>query len=105
MKEVDVSELKQWRDQGTDHQLIDVRESHEFEAGNLGGTHIPMGEILDRLDDLRKDVPVVMQCRSGGRSAAVVSALESKFGMDNLYNLKGGAQAWAMHVDPSMEVA
>ena len=64
-----------------------------------------MGTILGRVDELRRDVPVVMQCRSGGRSAAVISALEERFGLDNLYNLSGGARAWAEEVDPSMEVA
>ncbi len=105
MKSIDVHELKAWRDEGKAHQLIDLREDFEVETGHLGGTHIRMGDILSRKEELRKDVPVVLQCRSGGRSAAVLTALEEKFGMDNLYNLDGGAQAWADHIDPSLEVA
>ena len=105
MKEIDVHELKAWRDQGKPHQLIDIREDHEVETGHLGGTHIRMGEILQRRGELSVDIPVVLQCRSGGRSAAVLTALEQKFGMDNLYNLQGGAQAWAVHIDSSLEVA
>jgi len=105
MKEIDVHELKAWRDQGKEHQLIDLREDHEVEVGHLGGIHIPMGDILSRHVELSSDIPVVLQCRSGGRSAAVLTALEQKFGMENLYNLSGGAQAWAEHIDPSLEVA
>lgn len=105
MKEIGVKELKAWRDADQPHQLIDVRELHEFETGNLGGIHIPMGEILERHAELSRDVPVVIQCRSGGRSAAVVNALNDKFGFDNLVNLSGGAQAWAEEVDPNIEVA
>lgn len=105
MKEVSALELKAWRDEGRPHQLIDLREAFEVEAGHLGGEHIPMGDILVRQAELKTDIPVVLQCRSGGRSAAVLNALEQKFGMDNLYNLTGGAQAWADDVDPSMEVA
>lgn len=105
MKEIGVSELQAWRSGEREHQLIDIREEYEFAAGNLGGTHIPMGDIIARHSELRRDVPVVLQCRSGGRSAAVLVALEEQFGMDNLYNLKGGATAWAAEVDPSMEVA
>lgn len=105
MKEIDVTELKQWRESNRDHQLIDLREDYEYETGNLGGIHIPMGAILERREELRKDVPVVLQCRSGGRSAAVLTALEDRFGMENLYNLRGGARAWAEQVDPSIEVA
>ena len=105
MKEITVLELKSWRESGADFQLVDIREDYEFQAGNLGGQHIPMGTILERVEELRRDVPVVLQCRSGGRSAAVITALEDRFGLDNLYNLSGGARAWAEEVDPSMEVA
>ena len=105
MKSIDVHELKAWREEGKAHQLIDLREDFEVETGHLGGTHIRMGDILSRADEIRRDVPVILQCRSGGRSAAVLTALEEKFGMSNLYNLDGGAQAWADHIDPSLEVA
>ena len=105
MKEIDVLELKAWRDNQTSHQLVDIREDYEFEAGNLGGLHIPMGEVLHRQAELRRDIPVVLQCRSGGRSAALLTALEDHFQMDNLYNLKGGAQAWSSQVDGTVEVA
>lgn len=105
MKELEVLELKAWRDEGKAHQLIDVREAHEREAGHLGGTHIPMGDILARHGEIPEDIPVVIHCRSGARSAAVIMALQEKFGMDHLHNLKGGAQAWADQVDASMEVA
>ncbi|MGB1573694.1 MAG: rhodanese-like domain-containing protein, partial [Flavobacteriales bacterium] len=89
MKSIDVHELKAWRDEGKAHQLIDLREDFEVETGHLGGTHIRMGDILSRAKEIRRDVPVILQCRSGGRSAAVLTALEEKFGMDNLYNLDG----------------
>lgn len=105
MKEIDVLELKSWRDNNTAHQLVDVREAYEYETGNLGGKHIPMGEVLDRQDELSRDIPVVLHCRSGGRSAALLTALEDHFQMDNLYNLKGGAQAWSSQVDGTVEVA
>jgi len=103
MKELTVEELKQKMDAKEDFQLIDVREDWEVEVCTIGGTHIPMGQILERVEELRTDVPVIMQCRSGGRSANVVSALESRFGMENLYNLKGGILAWADKIDRSLE--
>jgi adenylyltransferase/sulfurtransferase len=105
MKEIEVKEMEMWRREGKEHQLVDIREDYEFETGNLGGLHIPMGHIFERQAELRRDIPVVLQCRSGGRSAAVLTALEGRYGMDNLYNLKGGAKAWAAEVDPTIEVA
>lgn len=103
MKEVSVSELKSKMDQNEPFQLIDIREDYEIAIATLNGEHIPMGEIMQKVDQLKKDCPVIIHCRSGQRSAAVVNALEQQLSMDNLYNLKGGILAWADEIDNSME--
>lgn len=103
MKEVDVYSLKKMRDEQQPHQLIDVRESHELEICNIGGNHIPMAEVLERHDEIRRDMPVIIHCRSGQRSAAVVTALENHFGYDNLHNLTGGILAWVKEIDNTLE--
>ncbi len=94
MKEITVQELKKLKDSNADFQLIDVREEHEFDEANLNGILIPMGEVLDRSAEIAKDKQVVIHCRSGKRSATVISALESQQGYTNLYNLKGGILAY-----------
>ncbi len=94
MKEVTVQELKQLKDSGTDFQLIDVREEHEFDEANLKGHLIPLGEILDRASEVDKNKKVVVHCRSGKRSATAIQALETQLGYNNLYNLKGGILAY-----------
>lgn len=99
MNEITPHELQAWRDQGKEHQLIDVREPYEAQLCNIGGELIPMGEIVEHLDELRRDVPVVIHCRSGGRSAAVINALASRYGFDNLVNLAGGILAFGHEVD------
>ncbi|MCB9170140.1 MAG: rhodanese-like domain-containing protein [Flavobacteriales bacterium] len=99
MKEIDVHELKRMRDAGEPHQLIDVREPYEAEEMSMGGELIPMGEVLDALDRIRRDVPVVVHCRSGNRSRAVVEALSERHGLNNVINLKGGITAWANEVE------
>ncbi|GMV23558.1 MAG: molybdenum cofactor biosynthesis protein MoeB [Acidimicrobiia bacterium] len=92
-EEMTVDELKQWRDAGTPHMLVDVREPFEHASANIeGAVLIPMGEILGRLDQLPKDRPIVVQCQSGGRSARVTAALRAK-GFD-ASNLAGGIIAW-----------
>lgn len=103
MKAITVQELKQWREEGKEHQLIDVRESHEIDICCIDGDHIPMGEILEKTHSIRKDVPVVVHCRSGQRSGSVVISLERNYGFDNLYNLTGGILAWADEIDNSLE--
>ena len=102
MKEKTVSELKQMLDNKEDFQLIDVREPHEFEVCNLNGELIPMGEVVDKLDKISKDKPVVIHCRSGARSGRICEYLEQQYGYTNLYNLKGGILAWADEIDHTM---
>jgi molybdopterin/thiamine biosynthesis adenylyltransferase/rhodanese-related sulfurtransferase len=102
MKEVTVQELKALKDSGTDFQLIDVREPHEFDICNLDGELIPQGEIPSSVERISKDKQVVIHCRSGARSGNMVQWLEKNHGFTNLYNLKGGVLAWAKEVDTTM---
>ena len=102
MKEITVSELKKMKDNKEDFQLIDVREPHEAEIAAIGGELIPMGEVMSNLDKIAKDKKVVIHCRSGARSGAVVQALEREQNYTNLYNLKGGIIAWANEIDTSV---
>lgn len=102
MKEITVQDLKRMRDNNEAHQLIDVREQHEADIAAIGGELIPMGTILEHVDKLSKDKPVIVHCRSGARSASVIQALETQHGFTNLYNLKGGILAWGREIDPSV---
>ena len=104
MREVTVADLKQKIDNKEDFQLIDVRETFEYETSNLDGLNIPLGGILIEADKIDRDKPVIVQCRSGKRSAAAIMQLEQVHGFDNLYNLKGGIIAWQEAYDPNMQV-
>ena len=104
MKEKTVQELKEMMDNQEDFQLIDVREDFEYEMSNLGGTLIPLGGILIEADKIARDKPVIVQCRSGKRSAAAIMQLEQQLGYTNLYNLQGGILAWAEEIDPAIQV-
>ncbi|HEY0035373.1 MAG TPA: rhodanese-like domain-containing protein, partial [Longimicrobium sp.] len=102
--EITPSELKERLDRGDKLTIIDVREPHEWEIGNLepqGARLIPMGEIPERLDEISPEDEVVLQCRSGGRSAQVLHYLRAQ-GYERLLNLKGGILAWSDEVDPSI---
>ncbi len=103
IKEITVDELKKMREEGTDFQLIDVRESFENEHSNLGGEHIPLSDVLLDKGKIAKDKPVVVHCRSGKRSAQAIMLLQRE-GFDNLSNLKGGILAWKEQIDPSIDV-
>lgn len=101
MREITVQELKSKLDNKEDFQLIDVREEHEFDICNLNGELIPMGTILSELDRISKSKPVVIHCKSGGRSGVIVNELEKR-GYTNVYNLKGGILAYAREIDHSI---
>ncbi|QBQ39787.1 rhodanese-like domain-containing protein [Sphingobacterium psychroaquaticum] len=103
MKEVTVQELKGMIDSNEDFQLIDVREPFEYEVSHINGLNIPLAGIVIEADKIAKDKPVIIQCRSGKRSAQAVMLLEQQ-GFDNLANLKGGILAWKEEIDPEMDV-
>lgn len=93
--DISVQELQERLEQGETINLIDVREEYEYEDFNLGGTLIPLGEIPDRLDEIKhlKDEEVIVHCRSGKRSESAQKFLQSQ-GFSNVRNLIGGVLAW-----------
>ncbi len=103
MQEITVKDLKQKIDNKEYFQLIDVRETFEYEMSNLGGENIPLAGILIEADRISKDKPVIVHCRSGKRSAIAVMQLE-RLGYTNLYNLRGGILAWAAEIESNMQV-
>jgi rhodanese-related sulfurtransferase len=78
-----------------DYILLDVRESYERDEFNIGGMHIPLGEITASFDKLasHKDEEIVVYCRSGKRSAMAQHLLQQA-GFANVRNLEGGMIAW-----------
>jgi len=103
MKEISVEELKSKIDNKEDFQLIDVRETFEYEVSNLDGENIPLASVLLEKDRISRDKPVVIHCRSGKRSAQAIKLLENE-GYDNLSNLVGGILAWQEDIDPDIDV-
>jgi len=103
MQEITVTDLKHKIDTHEDFQLIDVRETFEYEMSNLGGENIPLAGVLIETDKISTEKPVIVHCRSGKRSAMAIMQLE-QLGYTNLANLKGGIVAWATEIEPSMHV-
>jgi adenylyltransferase/sulfurtransferase len=94
-------DLKARLDNGENILVVDVREPHEHSLCNIGGTLIPMGEIPARVDEIDPGREVVVYCRTGRRSAQVVSWL-LRSGYEKVWNLSGGIHRWADEVDPSI---
>jgi phage shock protein E len=77
-----------------DVMILDVREQSEYDAGHIPGvTLIPMNTVPNRLNEIPKDKPVIVTCRSGNRSSQVTDFLRQQ-GYTNVHNMTGGINAW-----------
>ena len=103
IKEITAKELYDLQVSGEFFQLIDVRESDEYEKVNIGAELIPLATVADNAAKISKDIKVVVHCKLGGRSANAIRELEEKFGFTNLYNLKGGIFAFIDDVQPELK--
>ena len=81
--------------QGRDDVVIlDVREQSEYDAGHIPGvTLIPLNDVPNRLNEIPKDKPVIVTCRSGNRSGQATDFLRQQ-GYTNVHNMTGGINAW-----------
>ncbi|MBO9200861.1 MULTISPECIES: molybdopterin-synthase adenylyltransferase MoeB [Niastella] len=102
VKELTAAALYELQVKGTPFQLIDVREPYEYEIVNIGAELIPLATVAAQADKFNKDIPVIVHCKMGGRSAKAIRELEEKFGFTNLYNLKGGILAYIDEVKPEL---
>lgn len=104
MQPLHVAELAHWLADASRErpQLLDVREPWEVATCALPDSlSIPMGEIVNRTQELDPDRPVVCICHHGVRSLQVAYFL-SRQGFSQLFNLTGGIDAWAREIDPAM---
>jgi adenylyltransferase/sulfurtransferase len=60
-----------------------------------------LSEIESRSAEINRNQKVVVQCRSGQRSATAIALLEQQ-GFTNLYNLTGGILAWSDEIDSNI---
>ncbi len=96
MQLITTDELKKRLDAGEQVHLLDVREPHEHQEFNIGGTLLPLGNIrslqLEGLEPLQQQ-EIIVYCRSGNRSGQACLVLESA-GYTNVKNLSGGMLEW-----------
>ncbi|WP_276496765.1 rhodanese-like domain-containing protein [Pontibacter litorisediminis] len=94
--DITAEELKERLNKGETPVIIDVREDWEYQEANIAGAkNIPLGTLPQRLEELEdlKDEEVIVQCRSGARSASAKAFLQQQ-GFSNVRNLLGGFLAY-----------
>lgn len=86
-RQVPVSSVRELVESGA--AIIDVREENEYAAGHLKtAVNIPLSQLRSRMDEIPRDRPVYLHCRSSQRSYNAICALQGN-GFDNLYNISG----------------
>ncbi len=94
--EATVEELKKREQEGKqDYVLLDVREDYERAEFNVGGIHVPLGQLSLSMDKLTpyREKEIIVYCRSGKRSAMAQELLRQS-GFKNVRNLEGGMLAY-----------
>jgi len=75
-------------------QVIDVRETWEFQKGHVPGAHhIPVSTVFARRAELARDRDLVFVCAVGQRSA-LACEMAAAAGLTRLFNIEGGTDAW-----------
>ena len=102
VQQINPTQLKEWLDAGKVGLLLDVREDWEHSMASIAdSTHIPLAELVDRIQELAFEDDIVVYCHVGQRSYQAGLALKEA-GFNNVYNLVGGIDAWSQLVDPSI---
>lgn len=77
--------------------LLDVRTQEEFDAGHIDGAVVidfRRDDFVDRVAELEREVPYVVYCRTGNRSAQA-TALMSELGFTDITEIEDGIVGWA----------
>ena len=92
---VSAAELRRLLEGDVPPALLDVREDVEVALEPMGGAlHIPLREVVARMDELDGDRPTVVVCAAGVRSARAIEALKAAGSPGRLLTLEGGMRAW-----------
>ena len=101
IRQLSVPELKALMDDGTSFELVDVRTDHERTLAKIDGSRLLDQSYHDALRSLDPNTPIVFQCHYGVRSRQAAEYFRH-LGFRNLYNLRGGIDAWSQLVDPEV---
>ncbi|HEU4410335.1 MAG TPA: Grx4 family monothiol glutaredoxin [Polyangiaceae bacterium] len=101
VRQLGVRELKAMLERKAPLELFDVRTEKERAVARIEGARLLDAAAEAHLRSLPKDATIVFHCHHGGRSQAAAERFLAE-GYRNVYNLKGGIDAWSLEVDPSV---
>jgi len=101
IQQLSASELKAMIDSGASFEFVDVRNQWERDIARIEGSRLLDQAYHDYLIALDRQTPLVFQCHHGIRSQAAAEYCQG-LGFENLFNLRGGIDAWSQQVDPTV---
>jgi monothiol glutaredoxin len=101
IRQISAPELKAMIDSGVSFELVDVRTEEERAIARIDRSRLLDKQYFDYLLGLDRDTPIVFQCHHGIRSQSAAEYCLRE-GFRNLYNLRGGIDAWSQLVDASI---
>jgi len=103
VSEITVQQLKRIMDNpSSPYYLLDVREPKEWAIAHIEGAVLkPFSTFKNNYADIPKDKKIYIHCKVGGRSLKAAQFLKTK-GYRQVFNVKGGIDAWAKEIDPAM---
>ena len=101
IRQLSAPELKALIEGGTAFELVDVRTDEERALAKIDGSRLLDQSHHDALLRLDPNTPIVFQCHHGIRSQHAAEHFRRE-GFRNLYNLRGGIDAWSQFVDPAL---
>jgi len=97
-------QVKSRLDDGWKPFVLDVRKPHEAEIASLDFVDLLRAHeavVAGHLEGIPTDRPILVHCKSGGRSAKAAKALVDA-GYEDVTNLEGGINGWAKVIDPAL---
>lgn len=80
----------------SENLLIDVRTPEELKEGHIEGAlniSVLSGDFKKKINELPKEAPVYIYCRSGKRSKKAAIQMDS-LGFKKIFDIEGGYIAW-----------
>ncbi len=103
MENIDVHSLKEWLDDDKKLLLLDVREEWEYEHCRIQGSiNIPLSVLHNNIGAIESGKDIILICHHGARSFSAGLLLQDSKIDSRLYNLDGGIDAWAEHIDDKL---
>ena len=96
--------VKKLLDSGEKIRLIDVREQWEYDIAKIENSELmPLSEFEKHAPLLQPGEKIILYCHHGVRSYSACAYLINQ-GHENVINLKGGINAWALEIDDTVPV-